>query len=266
VLREFVADVSTLTHKEKPHGLVSFNSVNEFGVEGMYDSTDFLSMEIWKFHADHLAQLTEICRHHRGKRNQRVVLKIYPADMGLTAFPPNVLARILGASLAGGGSLMVAGEPDPESGRPHALNSLFYPDHKPMEPSAGAVLRAYNLHDALHFGLTHGRNVRNVTVPVSLPDSIVTAFAAPDRGALTLRILHYGSQPRWDADPGPQSPLTGQVLRFALPGGAVPLVLFSSPDDPTTGKPSAVPFTVKDGMIEIPLPTVGTLATVSLYY
>jgi hypothetical protein len=46
VLRDFVGDVQTLTRKIKPQGLVSFNSVNEFGVEQMYDVTDFLFLEI----------------------------------------------------------------------------------------------------------------------------------------------------------------------------------------------------------------------------
>lgn len=269
VLRKFMADVSAMTRKVKPHGLVSFNSVNEFGVEGMYDTTDFLFMEIWKFHADHLAQLTDISRYHRAQRNQRVVLKIYPADAEpkATAFSPLALARVLAACMAGGASLMVAGEPNPETGHPHGLNSLFYPDHTPLPPGSQEVLRAYNLHDALHFGLTHGRNVQNVETAAHLPDCLVTAFAAPDHQALTLRILHYGKEPRWTVDPGPVSPLEDQVLRFPLPGGAEPKqVLFSSPDGMEFDAPKPIPFTVKDGTIEIPLPAIQTLATLTLYY
>lgn len=269
VLREFVGGVRDLTREIKPHGLVSFNSVNEFGVEGMYDSTDFLFMEIWKFHADRLSQLTEICRHHRAQRNQRVILKIYPADMEnqATSFSPFALARLMGATLAGGGSLMVAGEPDPATGQPHALNSLFYPDHVPLEPASAEVLRAYNLHDALHFGLTHGRNVRNIDLAASLPDSLVTAFASPDHRTLTLQILHYGNEPKWTAEPGPIPPLENETLRFPLPGEAAPQqVLFSSPDSPATAVPAAIPFSVRDGTIEIPLPPIATLGTLSLRY
>jgi hypothetical protein len=95
VLRDFVRDVQMLTHKIKPHALVSFNSVNEFGVEQMYDVTDFLFLEIWRGHTDKLEDLVDICFRHRAPRSQRVILKVYPADMSPRT---NILAGRLAAS------------------------------------------------------------------------------------------------------------------------------------------------------------------------
>jgi hypothetical protein len=55
--------------------------ISIIGVEQMYDVTDFLFMEIWRGHTDRLENLVDICFQNRASRSQRVILKVYPADM-----------------------------------------------------------------------------------------------------------------------------------------------------------------------------------------
>ena len=269
VLHDFVRDVSSLTHEVKPGGLVSFNSVNEFGVEQMYDVTDFLFLEIWRFHSDQLGALVDICVQNRAARRQRVVLKIYPADMQpkQSAWPANALRRVLGAAMTGGGSLMVAGEPDEKTGTMHGLNTMFYPDHQPMPAGNEELLRAYYRHDAMLLGYTHGRDVFNTDLQVSLPGCITRTFAAPKNRALVVQFLHYGDNSKWSSDAPPPTPMVNQEVSVPLPDGIAPkAVYYASPDVSALKNPVRLDFDTTGGTLRTSLPELQIHGTLILRY
>jgi hypothetical protein len=235
VLRDFVRDVQTVTHKIKPHGLVSFNSVNEFGVEQMYDVTDFLFLEIWRSHTNHLEDLVDTCFRHRVPRGQRVVLKVYPADMtpGQTTWPANSLRRVLGATMTGAGSLMVVGEPDEKAGEMHALHTLYYPDHKPLTAGNEEIVRAYYALDALLLGYTHGSGVQNTNLYPEVPGCITRTYAAPTTRSLVVQLLHIGPEARWSTAAEEVPAKVNSEVNLELPGGIAPsAVYFASPTCP----------------------------------
>ena len=269
VLHDFVRDVGSLTHEVKPGGLVSFNSVNEFGVEQMYDVTDFLFLEIWRFHTDQLGALVDLCVQNRAARRQRVVLKMYPADMQpkQSAWPANALRRVLGAAMTGGGSLMVAGEPDEKTGAMHGLNTMFYPDHQPLPAGNEDLLRAYYRHDAMLLGYTHGRDVFNTDVQVSLPGCIARTFAAPLNRALVVQFLHYGEDSKWSSDAPPPTPMVNQEVSVPLPGGVAPkAVFYASPDVPALQNPARLDFDAVGGTLRTALPELQVHGTLILRY
>ncbi len=269
VLHDFVGDVQKLTKSVKPHGVVSFNSVNEFGVAEMVDVTDFLFMEIWRYHSGDLGALVDICFRHREPRRQRVVLKLYPADMEQrqSSWPDGTLARVLGAAMTGGGSLMVAGEPDEKSGVMHGLNTLYYPDHTPMQPGGAEVLGRYHRHDAMMFGYTHGRNVFNTTLRAFLPGALTRVYAAPDRKALVVQMLHTGKDRQWSSDMPLPPALHDRVLTMALPGGVRPeTAWFASPDSVRYRNPVPVKFETKGDEIRITVPELRLHGTVVMEY
>ncbi len=269
VLQDYVEDVTTLTHEIKPQGLVSFNSVNEFGVENMYSVTDFLFLEIWRTYASRLSALIDICYYHRQARNQRVVLKLYPADMQptRTSWPHVTLARVLGATMTGGGSLMVAGEPDDATGTMHALNSLYYPDHQPMSQENEALLRRYYQHDALLYRYTHGSDVQNLPLRVPVEGCITRAFQAPDHSAITVQLLHVGNDPDWAAVPAYFPARSKVTLTIPLPSGLKPeAIYYTTPDSPEYQLPQALPFEFERGQVRLTLPELQVHGSVIIRY
>jgi hypothetical protein len=269
VLRDFVSKVRDVTRSIKPHGLVSFNSINEFGSAEMVEVTDFPFMEIWRFYTAELADIVDICFRHRAPRHQRVVLKLYPADMEprQTSWPAASLARLLGATMTGGGSLMVVGEPDAANRTMHGLNSLFYPDHKPLRSGNTELITAYYAHDAMLLGLTHGKNVHNTTLRASFPGSITRTFAAPEHRALVVQILRAGENRRWTADVPLPEPERDGVLVLPLAGGVAPReVLFASPDSHRFRHPVPVAFEASGDELKITLPELRVHGTVIVRY
>jgi hypothetical protein len=269
VLRDFVRDVRRLTKTIKAYGLVSFNSVNEFGVEQMYEATDFLFLEIWRDYTDRLAELIDIGYYHRGIAQQRVILKLYPVDMdpGFERWPAAALARVLGATMTGGGSLMVAGEPDEVSGRLHGLRSLYYPDHLAMSAESEAVLRNYYRHDAMLYGYTHGEEVVNTRLNVSVPACMVRSFAAPGKRALVVQVLNPGGEARWSAEPRPTPPREAVPLTIDLPEGVAPRRLwFASPDSKDFHEPVGLDFDLAEGRLSSSIPELQFYATIILEY
>lgn len=269
VLRDFVAEVAALTRQVQPGGLVSFNCVDEFGVEFMYAVTDFLFMEIWRGHTEWLSELTDICRFHGAASGNRVVLKLYPVDMEAPeeSWPPKVLARVLGASMTGGGSLMVAGEPNAERNRLHGLRSLYYPDHQSLSEAAQSVLKAYYRHDALLYGFTHGEGVFPVELGAGLPRTIVRSVASPSKRTLCLQLLHFGDEARWSVAPAEVPAHPAPTLSFVLPGGEEPeSVLYASPDLPGYSVPRPVRFERDGRRIHIELPELRIHGTILLRY
>jgi hypothetical protein len=269
VLRDFVRDVRDVTRSVKPHGLVSFNSINEFGSAEMVDVTDFPFMEIWRFYTAELTDIVDICLRHRAPRHQRVVLKLYPADMDpkQTSWPAGTLARLLGATMTGGGSLMVVGEPDEENRTMHGLNSLFYPDHKPLRSGNSEMVAAYYGHDAMLLGYTHGRNVHNTPLRADFPESITRTFAAPDRRALVVQILRAGENRRWTADVPLPEPKRDGLLTMPLPGGAAPReVFFASPDSNRFRHPMPAAFETSGDTLKVNIPELSVHGTVIIRY
>ena len=270
VLHDFVGDVQSLTHKIKSYGLVSFNSVNGFGVEQMTDVTDFLFLEIWRAHTDNLEALVDICFRNRAQRCQRVILKIYPADMLTqeTAWPVNTLRRLLAATMTGAGSLMVLGEPDEKTGEMHALNTLYYPDHKPVAAANEAVLAAYYAHDAMLLGYTHGREVENTELEMEVPGCITRTYAARAKHALTIQLFQPGAEPRWTANDAPEPPAkVNTEVALSLPGNVAPKsVFYVTPDVSALQTPVKLDFAVANGKLRTLLPELHVHGTLLLNY
>jgi hypothetical protein len=270
VLHDFVGEVRRVTREVKPHGLVSFNSVNEFGADLMKDVTDFQFLEIWRFYTDQLEELVEICLRQREPRNQRVILKLYPADMEpkQTSWPAGTLARILGATMTGAGSLMVVGEPDETNSTMHGLNSLFYPDHTALRSGNFELLQAYYRHDAMLYGITHGPEVVHFPLPVSFSEGLTRTFASPRHQALVVQILRLGPDRRWSANLPWPTPLTQASLGIPLPGGLEPeRILFVSPDGTGFAEPTPLEnWKKEDGQLRVVLPPFCVYATLLLQY
>lgn len=269
VLRDFVRDVQKTTRAVKPYGIVSFNSVNEFGVERMYDVTDFLFLEIWRFYSDQLGELVDICYRHREPQRQRVILKLYPADMSpsQSSWPAYALRRALGAAMTGAGSLMVVGEPDVQNRVTHGLNTLFYPDHQPLRSGNEELLRDYYRHDAMLYGYTHGRHVYNVNCRVDVPDCITRVYAAPLHRALIVQLLHAGPDRRWSADLQPLPPKLDEEVTFQLPADFPPRqVFYATPDFVGLQRPVQLDFKVDAGRFRTFVPRLDVHGTLILQY
>lgn len=269
VLHDFVGDVRNRARQVKAGAIVSFNSVNEFGAEAMSDVTDFAFLELWRQHTPWLSDIVEICHRHRGPRRQRVVLKLYPADMvpKQTAWPPGSLARILGAAMTGGGSLMVVGQPDAANGVMHGLNTLFYPDNKPLVSGNEELVRAYYRHDALWFGYTHGPDVHNTAIEAVAEDCLTRTYAAPDHSALVVQLLRRSDDGRWTTPATLPEPVKNLTLSIPRLTDAVPReVLYSSPDRERLARPSPVEFTADAEKVLVCVPELAVHGTVVLRY
>jgi hypothetical protein len=257
VLVDFVQAVKELTHRHAPDPLVSFNSVNEFGASRMSDVTDFHFLEIWREHTDRLSDLIDIPHFYRRASQKRAVLKLYPVDMEQVheSFPPLVLARLLGATMTGGGSLMVAGEPNPETGAMHGLRSLYYPDHKPLSDEAASILKAYNRHDALMYGITHGAGIENAQVPVSVSETFAHTYVDRNRQRIIVQLLHHGGAVQWSETVESVPVVEGRSIKIQLPEGAAPKSLwYASPDFAEYTEPQRLRFEMSDGVLATKLP------------
>lgn len=269
VLHDYVGDVHALTHKIKPHGLASFNSVNGFGVEKIGDVTDFLFLEIWDFYRPTLEGIVDVCARSRAARRQRVILKLYPATMrpGHKSWPAATLRRLLGATMTGAGSLMVAGEPDAGGGGVHALNTLYYPDNQPLSAASERLLRDYYRFDALMYGWTHGRNVVNTPLDNPIPGCLTRTYAAPCRKALVVQVLNVGNERNWTVDAPEGTPRRDLEVALDLPGGVAPkAVYFASPDVPALQTPVRVDFDAQGGKLRTLLPELRVHGTLVLQY
>ncbi len=269
VLHDFVGDVRKVTREVKPNGLTSFNSVNEFGSRQMTDVTDFLFLEIWRFYTDQLSELVEICLRQRAPLRQRVVLKLYPADMSpsQSSWAPGTLARILGAAMTGGGTLMVSGEPSEQDQIMHGLNSLFYPSHQPLRSGNFELLEAYYRHDALLYGLTHGPQVFTTSLSIPLSGCLTRSFAAPEQHSLIVQILRVGSDRRWSANLSWPDPWQGEPIRIPRLNQMLPeKILFVSPDGTAFRNPTPIPYKTQKDFLEVPLPEFRVHATLILQY
>ncbi|MGE9295837.1 MAG: glycoside hydrolase family 66 protein, partial [Puniceicoccales bacterium] len=212
----------------------------------------------------------DICFFHRGASDQRVILKLYPADMeeSRTTWPTWSLARVLGATMTGGGSLMVAGEPDESTGTMHALNSLYYPDHQPMSDDNADVLLRYYKHDALLYEYTHGGSVQNLDLRVPLDGGITRSFHAPDRNAICVQLLNLSNQPKWTEPVASVSARKNVTVNISLPSDVNPLsVYYASPDTAAYHLPTELDFTTgQNGEISVLVPELVVHGTLIINY
>jgi len=194
---------------------------------------------------------------------------LYPEDMAIPAksWPPEVLRRLLGATMTGGGSLMVAGEPDDQTGQMHALNSLYYPDNQPMSPELEKVLKNYYAQDALLFRYTHGKDVTETSIHVEVPECVVRVLAAPTHRALVVQLLHTGSEGRWSVTVPEAEELKEFPIEFDAPGGKPPKrVMYVSPDSDNLQLPVPIKWEFKQGKMKFVVPSLAVHGTVVIQY
>jgi hypothetical protein len=169
--------------------------------------------------------------------------------------------------MTGAGSLMVVGEPDESKGEIHALSTLYYPDHRPLPPGNETLLRDYYRHDALLLGYTHGRDVVNTDLEQPVPDCISRTYAAPQKRALIVQLLHTGTEKRWSVDAPLPAPKVNSEVSLDLPGGVAPRnVFFASPDVPWLQTPKKLDFEVAGGKLRTLLPHLQVHGTLILQY
>lgn len=268
VITELVKDVRTLTHSLKDNAAVSFNCVNEFGIESMYDAVDFLFVENWAGHKNALEDLVDICYTHRRPKRQRVILKVYPADMrpGRKYWTPENLRFVLAAAMTGGGSVMVAGEPDERRGEMHALNSLYYPDNVAMPQENFDILRNYNFLDALLYRITHGANVINLETDVQMPGCVVRGFDSGE-GTLAVQILHTGANREWSRAISIPAMRTGADIAISMPALKRPVdVYYASPDFEDLMIPQKLDWEFKEGRLRVVIPRISVYGVLVIKY
>ncbi|MDX2175835.1 MAG: glycoside hydrolase family 66 protein [Candidatus Sumerlaeia bacterium] len=245
VIAEFIEDVWRMAHEVKEHAAVSFNCVCEFGMDRMYHITDFLFVENWAGCKPGIEETVDICHRHRAPARQRAVLKIYPADAGYTDpayFPPDHLRLMMGMCVTGGGSLMIAGEPDERTGQTRALNTLYYPDNVALPEENVRIIEAYNRFDALLYGFNHGRSVANLPLAFYLPGCVARGFEN-ERGDVAVLLLHHGEQALWSTPRPPVEPLRAREVAIDVPAGReFTRVLYLSPDSEALQAPVELDF------------------------
>lgn len=265
ILRDFVGRVRSRVNQANPNALISFNSVNEFAANEMSPLTDFSFFEIWRGYCDSLEGLTDICFDRRGERGQRSILKLYPSDMAQpkSSWPAGVLERVLGATMVGAGSLMVAGEPDESTGKMHGLNTLYYPDHQALSAGSEQVLRDYYAHDALLFGINHGAEIKNTELESTVPGGYARTYLNDNLKALVTNYLLAGGQPSWS---GPATTSSGKQVQIVLPMPArkrPKLVLLVQPGSLT---PTVLKFKTGIAKIFVNVPTKRPFGTIVQRY
>ncbi|MDD5066570.1 MAG: glycoside hydrolase family 66 protein, partial [bacterium] len=260
VLKGFVRDVRDMARRGKNRSAVTFNCVNEYGIRDMYDAVDFLFIENWAGHQSSLEGLTDICYSNRKPFRQRVVLKLYPADMeeGLKYWPAVNLKYILAASLSGGGTIMAAGEPDERHDRMHGLNTLYYPDNTAMPAENFDILRRYYTVDSLLYRLNHGKNVENTDTELSLPGCYVRAFRSlmgPGEEYTVILIQHTGKNIDWNRKLSGMDILKNYETALKIRTNVKPKkVYYCSPDFEELLYPQVLDWEWKDGYVRTLLP------------
>lgn len=267
VIAEFIEDVWRMAHATKEHVGVSFNCVCEFGIERMYHITDFLFVENWVGCKPGIEETIEILYRHRAETRLRGVLKMYPADAGFTSpayFPADNLRLMLGICISGGGSLMIAGEPNERTGEMHALNSLYYPDNVPIPAANVDIIRAYNQFDAALYGLNHGPIVANLPTRFFLPGCATRAFRN-DAGTVTVLLLNHGDLSDWNQRREPPEPIRNREVAIDVPQGTtVDQVFYFSPDSPALILPQALDFEQRGEFVRTIVPELHTLGALVL--
>lgn len=267
VIAEFIEDVWRMSHEVKEDAAVSFNCVCEFGIDRMYEITDFLFVENWVGCKAGIEETVDICYRHREATRQRAVLKMYPPDAGFrdpAYFPPDNLRMMLGMCITGGGSLMIVGEPNERTGQMHALNTLYYPSNVALPSENVEIIRRYNQFDAMLYGYNHGRMVKNYETTFYMPGCVSRAFEN-ESGAITVMLLNNGKQMTWDSLRKEVVPLRDVVAAINVPScRKIARVLFASPDDEKWLIPVELDFEQKEGYVRVLVPELHTLGAIIL--
>lgn len=272
VLRGFVGNLRMTAHKLKKPAAVTFNSVNEYAVREMADVADFLFIENWASHRSEFEGLTDLCYSNRRWRNQRVILKIYPSDteLGVKHWPGEHLKHILAAAMAGGGSVMTAGEPDERKEKMYGLNTLYYPDCTEMPDENFDALRRYHLADSILYRLTHGKNVVNMESPLELPDCIIRGFDASLNAHgkyMVFTLFHAGQNREWTRGIKKPPVLENYEIAFKIPDNKRPLqVLFCSPDLENLVLPRNLDWEQRNGYLRTSLPWLDVFGVLLVRY
>ncbi|MEM9065925.1 MAG: glycoside hydrolase family 66 protein [Planctomycetota bacterium] len=267
VLAGFVGAVRQRLRSANSTAAITFNAVDEFALDQMRSVTNFSFVENWPWHRGTYGGVADLAYRRGPMFGHRIVLKMYPADAGYKVpdgdgqFPPDHLRLMMGAAIAGGGTLMVAGEPDESAGVMHALNTLYYPDHRPMTTEAYEVLRSYNRFDAMLYGLNHGSARAASFADVAVvhdgafvdpadADLVTHTFWASNLNALTVTLLNAGPDERWDEPPADRVVREGFSLRVRAsrlrPRDGGVRGYFVSPDDPEWSVPRPIEVRVED--------------------
>lgn len=266
ILAGLIAETQILVDRCRPDGLVTFNCVDEYAAEEMAPAVDFLFCEIWGHHRSRYAELADICYRQRAQLRKRVVLKIYPEDAEdkLPTWDPLRLSCLMSACISGGGSLMVAGEPDERNDCMHALRNLYYPDHRELPPEQTEIVRAYNRFDAMLLGFNHGANVENTDVEVRSDGIAARGFRSGD-GALCVTLLRTGKNTQWTRPAVAIDPIEPARirLRWERPEGPE-RVLYAAPDSPEYLVAKEIPWQRDGEFLDIDLPLLHILGVVIL--
>lgn len=268
IIMGLVGDVRKMAHKIKDKSAVSFNCVNEFGIEKMYDVVDFLFIENWAGYKSGLEDLADMCYEHRSPKNQRVIIKVYPADASpkRKCWTKEDLKYILGATMSGGGSAMVAGEPDEIKDEMHALNTLFYPDNVAIPPENFEILRKYYLFDAIMYRITHGKNVKNMESDFELPGCIVRTFDSGEK-YIAVNILHNGENWSWGGKIKTPEMLENYEIAYKMPANKKPLkVYYGTPDFDALIIPRQLDWEIKEGYVRTLIPKLDAFGTLLIQY
>lgn len=264
VLALFCEELRARTREIAPHGLVTTNTIAEDFIESVYTSVDFLFVENWAYHKTAYEEVMQMGLANKWKSNLRLVTKSYPADTSFSddgRWPAANLRNLMAAHIAGGSSLMAAGEPDETTGRIGALNTLYYPTFRYQTEENYQILRDYNAHDAALFGRNHGAAVRPWDTDLVFPEGLVSAHVADD-GAVTWNLLNLSGATDWDVVNPEHSATPAREITLTLPNRTRPAaVLYGTPEEPQHVYPEPVGHTSENQQVTLTLPAIKTLGT-----
>ncbi len=263
VVAEFCGALRDLTQAAVPNGMVATNTIAEEFIETVYDKVDFLFVENWAYHKPRYEDVVEMCLRNKAASGLRLVSKSYPADTPLgSSWPATNLRYLMGAHLAGGGSLMVAGEPNPTTGQIGALNTLYYPTYTLQSAENYGIIRDYNAHDAALYLRNHGATVRPLETDLAVDDTLVTSFRADD-GAATWCFLRLAGADQWTSLATAPTVATNAEVTLTLPNRLTPrAVLYGTPDQSDLVYPKPLSFAeLGNGTISVELPVLEYFGT-----
>ncbi len=265
ILAGFVEEARQLVRANGDRGILTYNCVDENGIQEIAPKVDFLFVEVWPSHERTIKGLADMAYRHRGEYdNKRLVLKLYPASMepARERWPNANLRLVLGAAITGGGTVMVVGEPDERSYAMKALKSLYYPDAVPMLKDNYDTIHNYNQFDAMLFGWNHGPDVENMPVRVDLPDCLVRGFRNAD-GNVALTLLHLEKNRTWTKVASLPPPLENQEIRLPWTEKNRPIrVLYVTPDHPALAEPREVDWDLTNGELRMMVPVLDVVGAV----
>ncbi|MDK2972241.1 MAG: hypothetical protein PWP23_1996 [Candidatus Sumerlaeota bacterium] len=255
VLHLFMADTRALADAATPRALLTSNCVNGTGMKELAPFVDWQFMEIWPWGARTIEEYAGMMEEAGKLRGQRVVAKSYPDKMvpKHDVWPAENLRLMMGTAMLTGGSFMVAGEPNPKTGKMHSLKTDYYGNNSPLDDERWRILCAYNRFDALLYRITHGENVRRSASVIRTPGLMTRTFAAGESG-LAITLLRARPDQEWMAPAIAASDLQPAELRLQWRTPAPRAVRFGSPDQPEWEAFIDVPTRLEEDRLYITVP------------